>query len=828
MLKRQLPFFIFASLVVSLLLGVTEIEAADGESAEALFLKGDYQECLAACETELAENFSSRAAALEIRTRLAIGDYKNARAKAISALRTARHDAILISAISEALEASGEGRKALGMVLNFLNEHSEPPRDSGSAAVVAYAELTMLVSADERKVLLDTLEPAKSAEPKERDSYLAIGKLGLKHHDRQLAAENFRAGLKLFPEDPRFLLGMELAGLRLPAREVNKEEGILGYVDLALQANPNFPEALLYKAKALVGRKDFDGAVEILARLHQVNPAHPEGHGLAAAISFLKEDKKAAELSLQSGFESWPNNPAVWLIVGKTLAGQYRFAEGLVYLKNAAEAAPSSAEIIFALGSNQLRYGELEEGWANIEFVHHHLDAYHVEAFNLITLRDKIGSYPVKIRSEIMVRMSPEDMAVFGERTLALAVRAKETLSEKYGMTLTHPVMVEMLPKQEDFAIRTFGLPGGESFLGVCFGPLITMTSPRGRLGRANWESVLWHEMAHSVTLDASRHRIPRWLSEGISVYEERQASEGWGQGMTSVFRSKLLAEDFVPIEGLDQLFAGPDILLGYYQSSLVVEYLIQRFGIESMRETLKELAEGIPLAKVFASHCLSLEELNPAFQNFAQELAKNYGPDMDWEPLSDDEYKEFRKDPESWVKARPKRYSAVMVLASNFLEEGSWEKAKSMAARMIQAVPNNREDFNPYQVLAEACKGLGDLQGEREALLKLYALDANRSEAALRLLEMEDADHRDAERVLETNPFQDRAYRTIAAENDSLQAYESLLALEPRDASRLHYEVAVLLKDTDPSAARRHVLKALEDNPRFQLALDLLVSLQK
>ena len=46
MLKRQLPFFIFASLVVSLLLGVTEIEAADGESAEALFLKGDYQECL--------------------------------------------------------------------------------------------------------------------------------------------------------------------------------------------------------------------------------------------------------------------------------------------------------------------------------------------------------------------------------------------------------------------------------------------------------------------------------------------------------------------------------------------------------------------------------------------------------------------------------------------------------------------------------------------------------------------------------------------------------------------------------------------------------------
>ncbi len=110
---------------------------------------------------------------------------------------------------------------------------------------------------------------------------------------------------------------------------------------------------------------------------------------------------------------------------------------------------------------------------------------------------------------------------------------------------------------------------------------------------------------------------------------------------------------------------------------------------------------------------------------------------------------------------------------------------------------------------------------------MKLYTLDANRSEEAARLLKMEGSTAEDADRMLETNPFQDQAYRTLAKENSSRKHYESLLALNPRDATRLHYELAVILQKTDPKAARRHVLQSLEDNPRFKLALDLLVTLK-
>ncbi len=800
---------------------------AQQELAEALFLKGKYEECLEACEKAISIGAPPEVAAHELRTLLTLGRYDEANAKAVENWRANRYDPVVMHAVAEVFQAAGAAKKVEEVVAVLMNRLPQPPWSEGSAALVAYAELMVMAGADGRKVLTELLEPAKAAEPKERDSYLAIGTLGLKHHDMELAAETFSAGLKHFPKDVEFLLGMELSKVPLPEAEVDEEGGIAGYIDLALKENPSFPDALLYKAQESVGRKNIEGAGELLTRLFEVNPSHPEGHALAAAISLLMEDVKAAELSLKKAQSSWQGNPAVWSIVGETLAGQYRFAEALVYLKKAAVAAPDSPEILFELGSNQLRFGKLEEGWANVERAHQ-LDPYHVGAFNLMALRDKIGDYPILKDDNVMLRMSPEDMAVFGRRALELAVRAKETLCEKYRMELSQPVMVEMLPQQEDFAIRTFGLPGGESFLGVCFGPLITMTSPRGKLGRANWESVLWHEMAHTITLDKTRHRIPRWLSEGISVYEERQAREGWGQGMNSEFRARLLEDELIPIEELDKLFAGKDIMLGYYQSSLVVEFIIARFGMEAMRGILENLASAVPMEKALEAYTSGLSELNQEFKQFARSQAEAYGPQLDWEPVTDAEYKQYRDNPEQWVSNNPERYATSMMVASKLLEEGKWEEAKALAQQVIQAVPHNREEFNPYQVLANACKGLGDLSGEHSSLAKLFSLDANRAEAAARLLEMEGADANDAERMLEINPFHELAYRTLGKSNLSRNDYEALLALEPRDATRLHYELAVTLQESDPKAARRHVLQALEDNPRFKPALKLLVALNK
>ncbi len=805
---------------------------------QAMFLKGDYAECLEFSRLAKPNGVDFPAfAALEIRTLLETGNVAEALKRGMTLWRRAPFDPELALAMAAALRANGQAAQAQAVMERALQVEPTPPAAGDSRATVAYGELLLAAGLDAKEVLNRYLEPAKKANPAGREAYLAIGRLALANHDRELAGENFRDGLKKFPNDPEFLLGMARSGLELPQDQRISDEGILTYADLALRANPKFTAALLFKAEQLSGRKNFKDAKVTLKSLLEVNPAHPEAWAQSAALAFLEEDTAGAEKALKEARKFWRNNPTVSKTVGVTLAAHYRFAEAIKFLRQASDEDPRDPSIRLELGSNQLRFGQLDEGWENVAFAHD-ADPYNVAAFNLITLREKLKNYPVREKDGVRLRMSPEDMAVFGDRALELAARAKRTLADKYKISLSQPVMVEMLPRQEDFAIRTFGLPGGEAFLGVCFGPLITMTSPRGRLGRANWEAVLWHEMAHTITLDATRHRIPRWLSEGISVYEERQVDPGWGQGMTAEYRERFLSGKMPDVVKLDESFAGPDIMFGYYHASLVVEFIIDRFGIGAMHSILADLSAGKPLDQALAKRTLPIADLESAFQDFAKKLASAYGPDLDWSPMADADYIAYREDPAAWVAAHPKRYAATMMWVSKLMEDKDWKPAKAQLEKVIAAEPNNREEYNPYQALSLVCRGLGDETGERAALTKLLQIDSNSSEASARLLELSGALPASdrlatADRMLETNPFQEQAYRKLAAAaketgaaGRSREAFKSLLALEPRDASRLHYELATLLRDSDPQAARREVLKALEENPRFELALEFLVRL--
>jgi hypothetical protein len=112
-------------------------------------------------------------------------------------------------------------------------------------------------------------------------------------------------------------------------------------------------------------------------------------------------------------------------------------------------------------------------------------------------------------------------------------------LSAKYHFTPKGPILVEIFPKHDDFAVRTLGLPGMIGALGACFGRVVSLDSPRvaGRApGSFSWHETLWHVMTHVITLQMSNQRIPRWLTEGISEYEETQAGRDWGRDMEIPF----------------------------------------------------------------------------------------------------------------------------------------------------------------------------------------------------------------------------------------------------------------------------------------------------
>ena len=166
--------------------------------------------------------------------------------------------------------------------------------------------------------------------------------------------------------------------------------------------------------------------------------------------------------------------------------------------------------------------------------------------------------------------MPPEEAPVLREYAVPMAQDALKTLSAKYKFTPKGPILVEIFSVHDDFAVRSHGLPGLIGALGACFGRVVTMDSPKARPpGEFSWQATLWHEMAHVVTLQMSKQRVPRWLTEGISVYEEGRARPEWGRDMEVAFAAALEKGKSLPLKDLNAGFTSPEtIALAYFQAS--------------------------------------------------------------------------------------------------------------------------------------------------------------------------------------------------------------------------------------------------------------------
>ena len=89
----------------------------------------------------------------------------------------------------------------------------------------------------------------------------------------------------------------------------------------------------------------------------------------------------------------------------------------------------------------------------------------------------------------------------------------------------------------------------------------------------------------------------------------------------------------------------------------------------------------------------------------------------------------------------------------------------------------------------------------------------------------------RNANRFLAVNPLVPQPYRCLARASEALgrdpqaiQAYRTLLLLDPPDPAEMHYQLARLLHKTGDPGAKRQVLQALEEAPRFRDAHRLLL----
>jgi tetratricopeptide (TPR) repeat protein len=288
------------------------------------------------------------------------------------------------------------------------------------------------------------------------------------------------------------------------------------------------------------------------------------------------------------------------------IQNKFRYREAYEYAKKAISKDDTYWPAYYTAGSNALRLGLAEEGRSYLENAFE-VDQFNVRCYNALQLMDYMDREYETIRSKhFTLRMKTSEVPFLKHIAQAHLESYLVELTKRYKMTPRYPITVEFFADHKDFSARTVGLPGiGAS--GACFGEFVTQISPRAMSPAiASWIVTLRHEFAHVITLQKTKNRIPRWFTEGLSVYEEAQFRSSCQRLDEYMFLSALFEGKLLPLKKLDSGFTKPkwrmQVLLCYYHGYVIVEFIKQKYGFEKIIELLDAFGNGLVLEKAIES----------------------------------------------------------------------------------------------------------------------------------------------------------------------------------------------------------------------------------
>jgi len=812
--------------------------AAEIDDARKEFNTGNYSKCLDLTQRKFMDRREGQQwGILRAETLMVTGKYEEA-AKSIN-------DALLYHPLSLYLLKLGHeanlycnkpavAAEKLSEIYRYATRSEMAIWDSTD--LVALGKALLLQGTEPKLVLGELYNRALQLDPDCREAYLAIGQLALDKQDYELAAEQYRKGIEHFPEDPDMHFGLAKAFYN------SDRQSMIESLNAALYLNENHVPSLLLLAEHQIDCEDYDSARSLLNRVTSVNSRNPEAWAFRCVLSYMSNDAKSAEQNRATALKSWSTNPNVDYIIGSKLSLKYRFTEGAAYQQRALKVDPEFLPAKIQLAQDLLRLGREEEGWKLAEEVYNQ-DRYNVLAYNMVNLGDHMSTFKTIQSGRLIVRMDKTEAQAYGQEVIELLKQAEADLCKKYGITLDQNVIVEYFPDQQDFAVRTFGVPGGDGFLGVCFGNVITANSPKAERP-SNWKSTLWHEFCHVVTLNKTKNKMPRWLSEGISVFEESQRNPIWGHKINPEYRRMILEGELTPISELSSAFLSPatpmHLQFAYYESSLVVEFIVKNYGYESLKEILSDLADGEDIQRAITRHTDSMEKMEKEFADFAKKRAEDLAPDVDWE--QPEEIQLIANDPEIlsvWLQEHPNSFWALTVHAAYLMNDNNWEQAKEPLNKILQLYPEFTGEDNAYLLLSIVHRNLGETEQEKQILEKLASISSDALNAYDRLIDIAIEEENwqevvnNCEKYLAVYPLINKVHWELGSANEKLgqdqeaiEAYQRLLHMDYADPADLNFRLGRLLEDKDPATAKRYVLTALAEAPRFREAHSLLLRL--
>lgn len=670
---------------------------------------------------------------------------------------------------------------------------------------------------DANRALAEAIE----LDPANHEARVLRGLLFLEKYNTTDAGALFREVLEQNSRHPGALLGM--ARVRMVEGSGDPAE----LIDRALETNPRSVDAHLLRARMQMVAERYDSADASLARALAIDSSSLDAHVLTAASAYLRGDdwNRAAREVLERS----PQHSTVYTTMGE-LAVQTRRYRDAVRMAERAIAVDSTDWSAHALrGLNLMRTGDvaLARGSLETSFTG---DPFNVWVKNTLDLLDTYPKYVDRASQRFAFFLHQDEADLLFPYAAALAEEAYDALSGRYGHDPDVPVRVEIYPRHDDFSVRTVGL-AGLGALGVSFGNILAMDSPAAREpGSFHWGSTLWHEIAHAVTLGASEHRVPRWLTEGISVREERRARPGWGDDFSVDFAiayetGRMRAPSELNAGFLRPRFPG-EVGLSYYMASLVVEWIEETHGAGALRAMLGSYRDGSTDAEVVRRVLdIAPEEMDAQFDEW---LRARYATQLGAVALEDGRV--------------GGRFFERLATGRRAFEDGNQAVAEQQLQSAVELFPEYAGTDSPRRLLAQMRLEQGDTAAAAELLTQHVSvagtdIDAHRELAALRAAL---GDHERAARALAdvvyVHPFDPALHEQLAAYYEAagdadgvVRARAALVALAPVDRAEALYQLALAQhRAGDNAAARRTVLQSLEIAPNYEAAQMLLLEVRQ
>ena len=531
-----------------------------------------------------------------------------------------------------------------------------------------------------------------------------------------------------------------------------------------------------------------------------------------------------------------PGFGEVYRVAGDLAARNYRFDEAVALAQEAVALDQTNARAQADLGMYLMRTGDEAGARRSLDRAFR-ADPFDLVTYNLLQLLDTLDTFVVVREGDIILKLHPDEAAVMRDYAMPLAQDALKTLSRKYRFTPKGPILVEMFPSHDDFAVRTLGLPGMIGALGACFGRVVTLDSPRARPpGTFSWQATLWHEMAHVITLQMSQQRVPRWLTEGISVYEESKERPEWGRDMEVPFAMALERGKALKLADLNSGFTRPDtIALAYFQASLLVDHIVSTYGEPKLQALVSSYGQGLEgNAAIEKTIGVSLDQLQASFD---KALDARFGAlrtalrGAGGKPAGGD-INTLR----AAAVAAPGSYVAQLALGQALAAAGdraAFEPLEKAAALVPVAIGED----SPHAIMARLAEKLGDTERAMKEYEALLAQDHTAVDPARRLASL--SEQRGGapllaaySRVVDLDPFDAPAHtglgRFALQNNDAptaVREFKAALAIGPADRAAAHCDLGeAYLLANQPADAKKEALAALEIAPTFERAQELLL----